>query len=114
MSSSLSSSETKSLRFSKEVNSLESQLNDAKVINKTHSRTGFYITSALRLFTLGLLFAVLLQESLQDETRQKMTLATRVRALEEEKNGLMERLEEEEERSKELTRQIQTHSQQVV
>lgn len=43
-----------------------------------------------------------------------MTLATRVRALEEEKNGLMERLEEEEERSKELTRQIQTHSQQVV
>lgn len=46
MSSSLSSSETKSLRFSKEVNSLESQLNDAKVINKTHSRTGFYITSA--------------------------------------------------------------------
>lgn len=42
-----------------------------------------------------------------------MTLATRVRALEEEKNGLMERLEEEEERSKELARQIQTLSQQV-
>lgn len=54
------------------------------------------------------------QESLQDETRQKMTLATRVRALEEEKNGLMERLEEEEERSKELSRQIQTLSQQVI
>lgn len=64
-------------------------------------------------FTVGLLVSVLLQESLQDETRQKMTLATRVRALEEEKNGLMERLEEEEERTKELTRQIQTHSQQV-
>lgn len=54
------------------------------------------------------------QESLQDETRQKMTLATRVRALEEEKNGLMERLEEEEERSKESSRQIQTLSQQVI
>ncbi len=53
------------------------------------------------------------QESLQDETRQKMALASRVRALEEEKNGLMERLEEEEERAKELTRQIQTHTQQV-
>lgn len=40
-------------------------------------------------------------------------MASRVRALEEEKNGLMERLEEEEERAKELTRQIQTHTQQV-
>uniref|UniRef100_A0A7N6BB07 Myosin motor domain-containing protein n=1 Tax=Anabas testudineus TaxID=64144 RepID=A0A7N6BB07_ANATE len=53
------------------------------------------------------------KELLQDETRQKMTLASRVRVLEEEKNGLMERLEEEEERAKELTRQIQTHTQQV-
>ena len=53
------------------------------------------------------------QESLQDETRQKMALASRVRALEEEKNGLMERQEEEEERAKELTRQIQTQTQQV-
>ncbi|XP_045899993.1 myosin-10 isoform X1 [Micropterus dolomieu] len=53
------------------------------------------------------------KELLQDETRQKMALAARVRALEEEKNGLMERLEEEEERAKELTRQIQTHTQQL-
>lgn len=56
---------------------------------------------------------LLSQELLQDETRQKMALGSRVRALEEEKNGLMERLEEEEERAKELTRQIQTHTQQV-
>lgn len=34
MSSSLSSSDTKSLRLSKEVSSLESQLNDAKVTVK--------------------------------------------------------------------------------
>ncbi|XP_063735033.1 myosin-10 isoform X2 [Eleginops maclovinus] len=53
------------------------------------------------------------KEQLQDESRQKMTLGSRVRALEEEKNGLMERLEEEEERAKELTRQIQTHAQQL-
>ncbi|XP_061572934.1 myosin-10 isoform X5 [Cololabis saira] len=53
------------------------------------------------------------RELLQDETRQKMALASRVRALEEEKNGLMERLEEEEERAKELSRQIQTHTQQL-
>ncbi|KAM9723303.1 uncharacterized protein myh14 isoform 5-T5 [Menidia menidia] len=53
------------------------------------------------------------KELLQDETRQKVALASRVRALEEEKNGLMERLEEEEERAKELSRQIQTHTQQL-
>uniref|UniRef100_A0A4W6FMN8 Myosin, heavy chain 14, non-muscle n=1 Tax=Lates calcarifer TaxID=8187 RepID=A0A4W6FMN8_LATCA len=82
LSNNLSSSDSKSLRLSKEVSSLESQLHDAK-------------------------------ELLQDETRQKMALASRVRALEEEKNGLMERLEEEEERAKELTRQIQTHTQQL-
>ena len=58
-------------------------------------------------------FLFLSQEVLQDESRQKMALASRVRALEEEKNGLMERLEEEEERAKELTRQIQTQAQQV-
>ncbi|XP_037641027.1 myosin-10 isoform X4 [Sebastes umbrosus] len=82
LSGSVSSSDTKSLRLTKEVSGLESQLHDAK-------------------------------ELLQDETRQKMALGSRVRALEEEKNGLMERLEEEEERAKELTRQIQTHTQQL-
>jgi len=42
-----------------------------------------------------------------------LTLGSRVRALEEEKTGLMERLEEEEEKTRELTRQIQNHTQQV-
>ncbi|KAM4600471.1 uncharacterized protein myh14 [Polymixia lowei] len=53
------------------------------------------------------------QDMLQEETRQKLALGSRVRALEEERNGLMERVEEEEERAKELTRQIQTHTQQL-
>ncbi|KAK6326816.1 hypothetical protein J4Q44_G00024610 [Coregonus suidteri] len=53
------------------------------------------------------------QELLQDETRQKLSLGSRVRALEEERSGLMERVEEEEERAKELSRQIQTHTQQL-
>ncbi|XP_061105897.1 myosin-10 [Conger conger] len=53
------------------------------------------------------------QDLLQDETRQKLALASRVRALEEEKSGLLERLEEEEERVKELSRQILTHTQQL-
>lgn len=38
MSSSLSSSDTKSLRLSKEVSSLESQLNDAKVTERNTRR----------------------------------------------------------------------------
>uniref|UniRef100_A0A8C1XX37 Myosin, heavy chain 14, non-muscle n=1 Tax=Cyprinus carpio TaxID=7962 RepID=A0A8C1XX37_CYPCA len=54
------------------------------------------------------------QELLQEETRQKLALGSRVRALEEEKTGLMERLEEEEEKTRELTRQIQNHTQQEV
>lgn len=73
----------------------------------------FFLAKRLKLPNDLLLFLLLPQESLQDETRQKMTLASRVRALEEEKNGLLERLEEEEERAKELARQIQTHTQQV-
>uniref|UniRef100_A0A8C6TMM6 Myosin, heavy chain 14, non-muscle n=1 Tax=Neogobius melanostomus TaxID=47308 RepID=A0A8C6TMM6_9GOBI len=54
-----------------------------------------------------------IQELLQEETRQKLSLGSRVRALEDERNGLMERVEEEEERNKELSRQIQTHTQQL-
>uniref|UniRef100_A0A8C5AZD2 Myosin, heavy chain 14, non-muscle n=1 Tax=Gadus morhua TaxID=8049 RepID=A0A8C5AZD2_GADMO len=53
------------------------------------------------------------QETLQEETRQKLGLGSRVRALEDEKLGMMERLEEEEERAKENGRQVQTHAQQL-
>uniref|UniRef100_A0A8C9Z7U2 Myosin heavy chain 14 n=1 Tax=Sander lucioperca TaxID=283035 RepID=A0A8C9Z7U2_SANLU len=69
--------------------------------------------SNLKCICLVTFLCVQIGELLQDETRQKMALGSRVRALEEEKNGLMERLEEEEERAKELTRQIQTHTQQL-
>lgn len=53
------------------------------------------------------------QELLQDETRQKLALGSRVRALEDEKAALTERVEEEEGKTRELTRQIQTYTQQV-
>ncbi|KAG7272402.1 hypothetical protein CRUP_035597 [Coryphaenoides rupestris] len=82
ISGTLSSTDSKSLRLSKEVSSLEGQLRDA-------------------------------QELLQEETRQKLALGSRVRALEEERIGLMERVDEEEERTKEYGRQIQTHTQQT-
>uniref|UniRef100_A0A671P0C7 Myosin-10-like n=1 Tax=Sinocyclocheilus anshuiensis TaxID=1608454 RepID=A0A671P0C7_9TELE len=51
--------------------------------------------------------------ALYEETRQKLALGSRVRALEEEKAGFMERLEEEEEKTRELTCQIQNYTQQL-
>lgn len=62
---------------------------------------------------LCVLGCVVLQELLQDETRQKLALGSRVRALEDEKAVLAERVEEEEGKTRELTRQIQTYTQQV-
>ncbi|TSK34818.1 Myosin-10 [Bagarius yarrelli] len=53
------------------------------------------------------------QELLQDETRQKLALGSRVRALEDEKAVLTERVEEEEGKTRELARQIQTYIQQL-
>uniref|UniRef100_A0A8D2LVR4 Myosin heavy chain 14 n=1 Tax=Varanus komodoensis TaxID=61221 RepID=A0A8D2LVR4_VARKO len=53
-------------------------------------------------------------ELLQEETRQKLNLSSRVRQLEEEKGALLEQLEEEEATKANLTRQIQTLQQQVM
>lgn len=87
------------------------------ILDYSHLRERFLVHPHMHRLVAGLWltlsFFLLSQELLQDETRQKMALGSRVRVLEEEKNGLMERLEEEEERAKELTRQIQTHTQQV-
>lgn len=65
------------------------------------------------LLNKGVCMCVVLQELLQDETRQKLALGSRVRALEDEKAALTERVEEEEGKTRELTRQIQTYTQQV-
>lgn len=46
------------------------------------------------------------QELLQEETRQKLNLSSRIRQLEEEKNGLQEQQEEEEEARKNLEKQV--------
>uniref|UniRef100_A0A670J7N6 Myosin heavy chain 14 n=1 Tax=Podarcis muralis TaxID=64176 RepID=A0A670J7N6_PODMU len=54
------------------------------------------------------------QELLQEETRQKLNLSSRVRQLEEEKAGLLEQLEEEEAAKGNFTRQIQSLQQQVM
>uniref|UniRef100_A0A670ZE70 Myosin heavy chain 14 n=1 Tax=Pseudonaja textilis TaxID=8673 RepID=A0A670ZE70_PSETE len=52
------------------------------------------------------------QELLQEETRQKLNLSSRVRQLEEEKGALLEQLEEEEAAKANFSRQIQSLQQQ--
>ncbi|KAM9112900.1 LOW QUALITY PROTEIN: myosin-10-like [Pangshura tecta] len=54
------------------------------------------------------------QELLQEETRQKLALGSRVRQLEEEKGAMLEQLEEEEAVKANLNRQTQALQQQVV
>lgn len=53
------------------------------------------------------------QELLQEETRQKLNLSSRIRQLEEEKNALQEQQEEDEEARKNLEKQLLTLQAQV-
>lgn len=50
---------------------------------------------------------------LQEETRQKLSLSTRLRQMEEEQNNLREMLEEEEESKKNVEKQVSTLQTQV-
>lgn len=56
---------------------------------------------------------VSLQEVLQEETRQKLALNTRLRQLEDDQNSLKEQLEEEEEAKRNLEKQLNTMQAQV-
>lgn len=53
------------------------------------------------------------QELLQEETRQKLNLSTKLRQMEDEKNGLQDQLEEELEAKQNLERHISTLNVQV-
>lgn len=55
----------------------------------------------------------LLQELLQEETRQKLSHSTRLRQLEDEQNNLREQLEEEEESKRNVEKQLQMVQAQV-
>lgn len=54
-----------------------------------------------------------LQALLQEETRQKLTLSTRLKQLEDEQHNLREMLEEEEESKKNLEKQVSALQAQV-
>ena len=53
------------------------------------------------------------QELLQEETRQKLNLSSRIRQLEEERSSLQEQQEEEEEARRSLEKQLQALQAQV-
>lgn len=50
---------------------------------------------------------------LEEETRQKLALSTRIRQLEDEQNNMKEMLEEEEESKKNVVKQLHTAQAQV-
>uniref|UniRef100_A0A5F8HBC8 Myosin heavy chain 10 n=1 Tax=Monodelphis domestica TaxID=13616 RepID=A0A5F8HBC8_MONDO len=58
------------------------------------------------LWMLAITYWLFQQELLQEETRQKLNLSSRIRQLEEEKNNLQEQQEEEEEARKSLEKQV--------
>ncbi|PWA15527.1 hypothetical protein CCH79_00014746 [Gambusia affinis] len=83
----LEDAERKGIKMAKDVSGLESQLQDAQV-------------------TLGTSTLHSTQELLQEETRQKLNLSSRLRQLEEEKAALQEQQEEDEEARKNLEKQL--------
>lgn len=58
-------------------------------------------------------FICLQQEVLQEETRQKLSMGSRLRQMEDEQNNLREQLEEEEESKKNVEKQLHTVTAQV-
>uniref|UniRef100_A0A8C2IVJ8 Myosin, heavy chain 10, non-muscle n=1 Tax=Cyprinus carpio TaxID=7962 RepID=A0A8C2IVJ8_CYPCA len=60
------------------------------------------------------LHIIIISELLQEETRQKLNLSSRIRQLDEEKNSLLEQQEEEEEARRNLEKQLATLQAQLV
>lgn len=114
MSALLEDAERKCIKTAKDVSGLESQLQDQQVkhglctTQQTDSRPSTFLFHLWTAWT----FCVI-QELLQEETRQKLNLSSRLRQLEEEKNTLQEQQEEDEEARKNLEKQILTLQAQV-
>uniref|UniRef100_A0A673CAY7 Myosin-9 n=1 Tax=Sphaeramia orbicularis TaxID=375764 RepID=A0A673CAY7_9TELE len=86
----------------------ESQVQELQVKHQESERQRLELADKL---TNGLLiiicfFTCLQQELLQEETRQKLSLNTRLRQLEDEQNNLREQLEEEEEAKRNVEKQL--------
>lgn len=119
----LSEVEGKSIKAAKDCSAVESQLQDVQVCRQSFcsSIIDHYKPSANIMLLNPLVFFIQLfstfpcslQELLQEETRQKLSLGTRLRQLEDEQNNLREQLEEEESAKKNVEKQLQTVQAQV-
>lgn len=110
VSAMLEDAERKGIKTAKDVAGLESQLQDSQVsLRPCESSSSDHNSFPVRLTKQ----MSPTQELLQEETRQKLNLSSRIRQLEEEKNALQEQQEEDEEARKNLEKQLLTLQAQV-
>lgn len=109
MSTALSEAESKAIRLGKELSSAESQLHDTQVSLLVPPLP----SSALLLAGPDPHRPFHPQELLQEETRAKLALGSRVRALEAEAAGLREQMEEEVVARERAGRELQSAQAQV-
>lgn len=109
MSTALSEAESKAIRLGKELSSAESQLHDTQVTLLVPPLP----SSALPLAGPDPHHPFHPQELLQEETRAKLALGSRVRALEAEAAGLREQMEEEVVARERAGRELQSAQAQV-
>uniref|UniRef100_A0A8C9THD4 Myosin heavy chain 10 n=1 Tax=Scleropages formosus TaxID=113540 RepID=A0A8C9THD4_SCLFO len=89
----------------------EGERTKAELVDRTHKLQVSLSVTAISQLSYHFKFIYL--ELLQEETRQKLNLSSRIRQLEEEKNTLQEQQEEEEEARKNLEKQLSTSQAQV-
>lgn len=114
MSGALSEAESRAIRLSKELSSTEAQLHDAQVSQPPPPRPPRPAPHASPPPpSPDLRSALRVQELLQEETRAKLALGSRVRGLEAEVAGLREQLDEEAVARERAGRELQTAQAQV-
>lgn len=127
----LNDAEGKNIKLSKDVSSLSSQLQDAQVgghnryfskstvrvvhvfVFRSFWRYSVWTKTVADTFLHPIFPLLLLQELLSEETRQKLNVSGRLRQMEEDRNSLMEQLEEETEGKRAVERQLSSLSMQV-
>lgn len=113
MSGALSEAESRAIRLSKELSSTEAQLHDSQVTAAHRQHQAPIPAPSTPLPMPDMHSPLYLQELLQEETRAKLALGSRVRALEAEVAGLREQLEEEAAARERAGRELQTAQVQV-
>lgn len=113
VSGALSEAESRAIRLSKELSSTEAQLHDVQVTCPHSPAPAPGPAPPASLPTPDLHAPLHPQELLQEETRAKLALGSRVRALEADAAGLREQLEEEAAARERAGRELQAAQVQV-